>query len=70
MSVALQQGLITPDHIRTEMGQLVAGSASGRTHDTQLTLYKSVGVAVEDAAAVTLVLDAAKGRAIGTRVPL
>jgi alanine dehydrogenase len=70
ISVALQQGLITPDDIGTEIGHLVVGTASGRVNDTQLTLYKSVGVAVEDAAAVTLVLDAAKGRDVGTRVSL
>jgi alanine dehydrogenase len=70
ISFALQQGLITPDDIATEIGQLVGGNAPGRTYETQLTLYKSVGVAVEDAAAVALVLDAAKERRIGTQVSL
>jgi ornithine cyclodeaminase len=46
-----------------ELGEVVAGTRPGRTGDEQLTLYKSVGVAVQDLAAAALVLTAAEARA-------
>jgi ornithine cyclodeaminase/alanine dehydrogenase-like protein (mu-crystallin family) len=49
-------------HIDAEIGELVLGRRPGRTTDDQLTLYKSVGVAVQDAAATALVLAAARER--------
>jgi ornithine cyclodeaminase/alanine dehydrogenase-like protein (mu-crystallin family) len=56
----IEAGLIGPEHIHAEIGEIVAGTASGRTDDDQITLYKSVGVAVQDAAAVGLLLDGAR----------
>jgi ornithine cyclodeaminase/alanine dehydrogenase-like protein (mu-crystallin family) len=53
-----------------EIGEIAAGRAAGRTSDDQLTLYKSVGVAVQDAAAANHVLHAARERGLGTDVPL
>ena len=46
-----------------ELGEVLAGTRPGRTSAEQLTLYKSVGVAVQDLAAAGLVLTAAKARA-------
>lgn len=43
--------------IHAELGELVAGTRPGRTDDRQITLYKSVGLAVQDAAAAALVLS-------------
>jgi alanine dehydrogenase len=51
-----------------EVGQVAAGTAQGRTGGTQLTLYKSVGVAAQDAAAAALVLAAARDRGAGTHI--
>ena len=45
-----------------ELGEIVAGTRPGRTSDTEITLYKSVGVAVQDLAAAALVLAAAQAR--------
>ena len=66
----LRDGLITADHIHAELGELVAGTRSGRTSAEQITLYKSGGVAVEDAAAAALVLAAAAEREIGIEIAL
>jgi alanine dehydrogenase len=52
----IRDGLIDESHIHAELGELVAGTAAGRTDREQLTLYKSVGVAIQDAAAAALVL--------------
>jgi len=46
-----------------ELGEIVAGTRPGRTSDAEITLYKSVGVAVQDLAAAALVLAAAQARA-------
>jgi ornithine cyclodeaminase len=46
-----------------ELGEVIAGTRPGRTSDDELTLYKSVGVAVQDLAAAALVLAAAEAKA-------
>jgi ornithine cyclodeaminase len=53
-----------------ELGEIVAGSAVGRTSGEQITLYKSVGVAVQDLAAAALVLAAARERGVGQEIEL
>ena len=58
-----------PDDV-VELGELVNGTRRGRTSADQITLYKSVGVAVQDAAAASLVLAAARERSIGQEIQL
>jgi ornithine cyclodeaminase/alanine dehydrogenase-like protein (mu-crystallin family) len=53
-----------------ELGELVAGTRVGRTGPENITLYKSVGVAVQDLAAAALVLAAAKERGVGLEIAL
>ncbi len=53
-----------------EIGQVAAGTAAGRTDGDQLTVYKSVGVAAQDAAAAALILAAARREGTGTVVSL
>jgi alanine dehydrogenase len=53
-----------------ELGELVSGRRPGRTSPDQITLYKSVGVAVQDAAAAALVLAAARERSVGHEIEL
>jgi alanine dehydrogenase len=65
----LRRGVIAADDI-VELGELVAGTRPGRASADQLTLYKSVGVAVQDATAATLVLAAAHRAGAGRDVPL
>ena len=69
-SVAHEGWVIGENHVHAEIGELVAGSAAGRTSSDQITLYKSVGVAVQDAAAAALVLEAARQREAGTNIDL
>ena len=60
---------LTPDRL-TELGEVLSGARPGRTDAEQLTVYKSVGVAVMDAAAAALVLRAAAERGAGIEVEL
>jgi alanine dehydrogenase len=53
-----------------ELGEIISGTAPGRTSQDQITLYKSVGVAVQDLAAAALVLAAARERGAGTEIEL
>jgi alanine dehydrogenase len=67
---AIRDGVIGPDHVHAEIGELVSGARPGRTSPDQVTIYKSVGVAAQDAAAAALVLEAARERGLGTEVEL
>jgi ornithine cyclodeaminase/alanine dehydrogenase-like protein (mu-crystallin family) len=53
-----------------ELGEILAGTREGRTSDDQITVYKSMGHAVEDAAAAGLVYRRALERGVGTEVEL
>jgi alanine dehydrogenase len=66
----IRDGVITADHVYAELGELVAGIKPGRNSPDQITLYKSVGVAVQDAAAAALVLMAAHKDGIGEEIAL
>ena len=66
----IRDGVITAAHVHAELGELVAGSRPGRGSPEQLTVYKSVGIAVEDAAAAALVLAGARARGVGTDLRL
>jgi ornithine cyclodeaminase len=69
LSQPVARGLVSPDDV-VEIGELVAGSRPGRTSPDQITVYKSVGVAVQDAAAAGLVLAAARRRGMGLTLEL
>ena len=53
-----------------ELGELSSGTRTGRASDAQITVYKSVGVAAEDAAAAALVLRRARERGVGRTIEL
>jgi ornithine cyclodeaminase len=66
----INEGLIGPDHIAAELGELILGVVSGPQSQDGLTLFKSVGVAAEDLAAGWLVLTAARARGVGHSLDL
>ena len=61
----IRQGAIGPDHVAGEVGELVLGRKAGRTGPEQVTLFKSVGVAVQDALAAQAALERAGQLGIG-----
>jgi alanine dehydrogenase len=56
--------------VHAELGELIMGIRPGRETPEQLTLYKSVGVAVQDAAATALVIAAARTQGVGAQITL
>jgi ornithine cyclodeaminase/alanine dehydrogenase-like protein (mu-crystallin family) len=65
----IRQGRIGEGHIQAELGEIVQGKHPGRTTELQVTLFKSVGVAVQDAAAARLALRRAADLGLGQSVP-
>jgi ornithine cyclodeaminase/alanine dehydrogenase-like protein (mu-crystallin family) len=57
-----------PDHIRAELGEVLIGSGDGRRSDEELTVFKSLGLAVEDLASAEHVYARALAEGAGTSV--
>jgi ornithine cyclodeaminase len=66
--IAASEGAIGPEHIRAELGELLTGHRPGRTALDEITLFKSLGLAVEDLAAADYVYRRACAEGVGTWV--
>jgi ornithine cyclodeaminase len=68
---AVEEGAIAgEDHVRAELGEVLAGWHPGRSDPQELTLFRSLGIGVEDLAAAELAVATARRRGIGTEVEL
>ena len=56
--------------IAAELGDVLTGAHPGRTSESELTVFRSLGIAVEDLAAARVAVDTARANAIGTEVEL
>jgi ornithine cyclodeaminase/alanine dehydrogenase-like protein (mu-crystallin family) len=65
-----REGAITPEAIRGELGEVLIGAAAGRRSEDELTVFKSLGLAVEDLAAAEHVLARAEAENAGSVVSL
>jgi len=54
--IPIGEGAITEDHIHAELGEIVLGRKEGRTEEDGLTVFKSVGLAIQDSSVASLVL--------------
>ncbi|MCS7282697.1 MAG: hypothetical protein NZ769_05025 [Anaerolineae bacterium] len=68
--IPIREGRMTEAHIWAELGEIAAGLKPGRTSPDEVTLFKSVGVAVQDVAAAAAVLEAARRENLGLEVEL
>jgi ornithine cyclodeaminase/alanine dehydrogenase-like protein (mu-crystallin family) len=66
--LAVREADIGPEHIRAELGEVLGGTHPGRTSDDELTVFKSLGLAVEDLAAAELCVRRARERNVGVEV--
>ena len=57
----VKRGLVRPTHVRGDLFELCGGTAKGRTSEAHITLFKSVGTALEDLAAAMLVWNRLSG---------
>jgi ornithine cyclodeaminase/alanine dehydrogenase-like protein (mu-crystallin family) len=69
--LAISEGAIDgPDHVRAELGEVVTGMHPGRTARDELTLFRSLGLAIEDMAAAERAIANARERGAGAEVEL
>lgn len=68
--VPLAEKAIREDHIRGEIGEVLAEKVAGRKASREITLFKSLGLAVEDLAAVHFIYTRAVEQGVGTQVEL
>ncbi len=64
--IPVAAGIFSPDRIHAEIGQVAAGTKAGRTTSDEITLFKSVGLAVQDMAAGLRALKEAERLGLGT----
>jgi alanine dehydrogenase len=65
---ARDAGVVDDDHIHAELGEVVAGSAAGRTSDEEVTLFDSGGTGIETVAAAWGLYERAKERGLGETI--
>jgi alanine dehydrogenase len=68
--LAVKEGMIEESHASVEIGEVLAGHKVGRTDRSDITIYKSVGIAIQDVAAAALVYHKAVRQKVGVEVDL
>lgn len=68
--IPLAAGEITADHVLGELGEVITGRVPGRLTSTDITLFKSVGMAVQDAMAAAIVYTKARERGVGREIEI
>ncbi|HXJ78770.1 MAG TPA: ornithine cyclodeaminase family protein [Candidatus Methylomirabilis sp.] len=68
--VPMKAGEITADIVAAELGEVVTGAKPGRTSDDQITVFKSIGVAIEDVSVAALAYEKASQQGVGTVVEM
>jgi ornithine cyclodeaminase/alanine dehydrogenase len=68
--LAIEEKAITVESLHAEIGEVLAGKKPGRTSPDQRTLYKAVGIAIQDVATANLVYRKALERKVGTNVEI
>ena len=66
--IPMRAGAITAEHIVAEIGDVLTGTAEGRRSPTEITLFKSLGLAIEDLASAHFLYGQAKREKAGTWV--
>ncbi len=68
--IPIQEGVIDKSHMHAELGEVIIGKKPSRVDDKEITLFKSNGLAVQDAATAKLIYDKAVQARIGAKVEL
>lgn len=67
--VPIAEGRFTASHVTAELGEVASGKKPGRANDGEITLFKSLGLAVEDLVAADLAYRRACEKGLGTKLP-
>lgn len=70
LNVPNRQGIIRPEDIYSELGEIVAGLKPGRESEEEITVFTSTGLAIQDAVTAKLVYDKALSRGLGVKMNL
>lgn len=62
---AAEEAGIGPEHIRAELGEILIGAAKGRVAPKEITMFKSLGLAIEDLATAAFLYDKAQEPGVG-----
>lgn len=68
--IPLKEGVIQRENVWAELGEIVTGKKAGRTSQEEKTLFKSVGLGIQDAAVASVVFKKACSLGVGTRLDL
>ncbi len=68
--LARAEGAIGDDHIAAELGEVLIGAREGRRAADEITIFKSLGLAIEDIAAAQFIYERARREGAGTAVDL
>lgn len=66
----IKEGAVTGDHIQAELGEVIIGKDTGRRSPSELTLFKSLGIAVEDVASAAYIVRRARETGTGQTVQM
>jgi alanine dehydrogenase len=70
INVPWSRGLLSDEDIHAELGDVISGTADGRTGDDEITLFDSTGLAIQDVAASHVIYEHAREAGIGTEFAL
>lgn len=68
--LAIAEGTVAPSDVGAELGEVIVGAAPGRTSPDDITLYNSVGIAMQDLAIGSLILARARAAGVGLEIDL
>jgi alanine dehydrogenase len=68
--IPIKEGAITESHFYAELGEIITGKKKGRENNQEITLFKSNGLAIQDAATAKLIYDKAVKAGIGLKVEI
>jgi len=68
--IPIKEGAIEESHIWADLGEIVTGKKAARASDSEITLFKSNGLAIQDAATAKLIYEKAQAAGVGSEVEI
>ncbi len=70
IQIPIEEGKFSPKNIYGDIGSIISGRLKGRENDKEITLFKSVGLAIQDISCASFVYDMAKKNNLGQEINL